>query len=106
MGSELLVILLPGGALFGVGAAWVVFRASAGRSAWARSFSVAAVLLACVAAPLLFFMLLGTIARFTQPVIKASLPAIGYAAKNSSSLAVPRLRPNPSLKLSPNGVAH
>ena len=69
---ELLFILLPGGLLFGLGAAWVVFRASSGRPVWVRSVRVLAVVLACMAAPVIFFAVLGAIAKYTQPSLSES----------------------------------
>ncbi len=102
MGSELLFVLLPGGALFGAGAAWVVYRASAGRSIWVRLSWVFLVLFGCSIAPLLFFMLLGGIASYTQPVIKATALEPAHPVTISSACSTP-LRPNPSLKRSANG---
>jgi hypothetical protein len=76
MGAELLLVLLPGGALFGLGAAWVVFRASSGRSIWVRSLRVLAMFLGCLLAPIVFFLVFGTLARYTQPSPKVSALAV------------------------------
>lgn len=69
MGAQLLLVLLPAGALFGLGASWVVFRASNGRPVWVRSLRVLAVFLVCLAAPVLFFLVFGSVARLTQPML-------------------------------------
>jgi hypothetical protein len=93
VGAQLLVVLLPAGALIGLGAAWVVFRASHGKSAWVRTLSVLVVLLACMVAPVAFFAALGAIAMYTQPKPAASVP---HSAQALARLAL-ALRPNPSL---------
>jgi hypothetical protein len=72
MGAQLLLVLLPAGALFGLGASWVVFRASNGRPGWVRSLRVLAVFLLCSAAPVLFFLAFGSMARLTQPMLGPS----------------------------------
>jgi hypothetical protein len=95
---ELLFILLPGGLLFGLGAAWVVFKASTGRPAWVRSLRAFVAVLAGMAAPVLFFLALGTVARYTQPLPQGSVgsaaaPAFAHAARMGRML-----RPNQSME--------
>lgn len=96
MGAQLLVVLLPAGVLFGLGAAWVVFSASHGRPAWVRTLRVIVVVLACTVAPVIFFAALGAMAIYTQPKPRASTHLVEHTFAHAK--LAPALRPNPSLQ--------
>ena len=101
---ELLLILLSGGLLFGLGAAWVVFTASTNRPAWVRSLLAFAVVLACIAAPVLFFVALGTVAKYTQPSPQGAVGTAAAIAVANVASTVKMLRPNQSIERTASGA--